>query len=183
MQNGILLMGGAALLLMIYTHGSVSTLVVMYSINVFATFSLSELGMSRFFIKNRTREQEWKKHLPVHLTGLTLCLTILTITMFEKFEAGGWITLLITLTVIGMCYLIRGHYTNVKRSVRELDEMLLNIPTTGQKNLEPIDPKQMTAIQLVTGFDGFGVHTLLSIVRNFPNLYHNFIFVSVGVVD
>lgn len=183
MQNGVLLMGGSALLLLFYAHGHVSTLVVMYSINVFATFSLSELGMSRFFIKNRTREKEWKKHLPVHLTGLTLCLTILTITMFEKFEAGGWITLLITLAVIGMCYLIRGHYTNVKRSVRELDEMLSNIPTTGQKNLEPIDPKQMTAIQLVTGFNGFGVHTLLSVIRNFPNLYKNFIFVSVGVVD
>ena len=81
MHNGILLMGGAALLLLIYTHGSVSTLVVMYSINVFATFSLSNLGMSRFFIKNRKKEKKWKKHLPIHLIGLTLCLTILIITV------------------------------------------------------------------------------------------------------
>jgi hypothetical protein len=41
----------------------------------------------------------------------------------------------------------------------------------------------MTAIQLVTGFNGFGVHTLLSVVRSFPNLYKNFIFVSIGVAD
>ena len=183
MYNGIFLMGGAALLLLIYTHGHVSTLVVMYSINVFATFSLSELGMSRFFIKNRKREKEWKKHLPVHLTGLTLCATILTITVFEKFTSGGWITLLITAGVIGICYLIRNHYTEVTKKIRELDEMLMNLPFTGSINQEPVDPKKMTAIQLVTGFNGFGIHTLLSIVRNFPNLYKNIIFVSIAVAD
>ncbi|MCX5806154.1 MAG: hypothetical protein NT010_08845 [Proteobacteria bacterium] len=41
----------------------------------------------------------------------------------------------------------------------------------------------MTAILLVRGFSGFGLHTLLSIVRNFPNVYKNFIFVSVAEVD
>ena len=41
----------------------------------------------------------------------------------------------------------------------------------------------MTAVQLVNGFNGFGVHTLLSIVRSFPNLYKNIIFVSVAVCD
>ena len=67
MQNGILLMGGAAIVLLFYTHGSISTLVVMYSINVFLTFSLSEIGMSHYFIKNRKKEPHWKKHLPVHI--------------------------------------------------------------------------------------------------------------------
>ena len=41
----------------------------------------------------------------------------------------------------------------------------------------------MTAIQLVGGYNGFGVHTFLSIIRGFPGLYKNFIFVSVAEVD
>jgi amino acid transporter len=183
MQNGVLLMGGAALLLLLYTSGSVSHLVVMYAINVFATFSLSELGMSRFFIKHRKEEKQWKKHLPVHLTGLILCLTIFTVTLFEKFEGGGWITLLITSGVIGTCYLVRDHYTKVKRSARALDDMLLNTPTSGPMNTDRVDPEKMTAVLLVRDFDGFGVHTLLSINQNFPGLYKNFIFVAIGVVD
>ena len=183
MQNGILMMGGAALLLMIYTHGNISTLVVMYSINVFATFSLSNLGMSRFFIKNRKKDKKWKKHLPINLVGLILCLTILIITTFEKFTSGGWVTLLITSVVIGVCYLIRRHYNKVREGIRELDEMLLNLPMTGPVNCEPLDPKQVTAVQLVAGFNGFGVHTLLSIIRYFPNLYKNVIFVSIAVAD
>jgi hypothetical protein len=39
MQNGVLLMGGASLLALIYTRGDLTHLVVMYSINVFVTFS------------------------------------------------------------------------------------------------------------------------------------------------
>ena len=75
-HNGILLIGGSALLLLIFTQGNIRTLVVMYCINVFATFSLSELGMSRIFISHRKTDSKWKKHLPVHIIGLTLCITI-----------------------------------------------------------------------------------------------------------
>ncbi len=183
MQNGVLLMGGAAVALLFYSRGRISTLVVMYSINVFLTFSLSELGMSRFFIRNRKKEKEWKKHLPVHLTGLTLCLTILIITATEKFTAGGWLTLVITSFVIMICYLIKGHYNRVREGVRELDDMLVALPHRGAYNADPTDPNEMTAIQLVSGYTGFGVHTFLSILRGFPGLYKNFIFVSVAEVD
>jgi amino acid transporter len=184
MQNGVLLMGGAAIVLLLYSKGRISTLVVMYSINVFLTFTLSELGMSRFFIRNRKKEPHWKKHLPVHLTGLTVCLTILIITAMEKFTHGGWLTLVITAIVIALCYLIKGHYNRVRQGVRELDDMLVAaIPHKGAYNADPTDPKDMTAIQLVSGYSGFGVHTFLSIIRGFPGLYKNFVFVSVAEVD
>jgi amino acid transporter len=182
-QNGVILMGGAAVCLLLYSHGKITTLVTMYSINVFLTFSLSELGMSRFFIKNRKKEPHWKKHLPVHLTGLTLCLTILIITSIEKFAVGGWLTLLITGIVIALCYMTKGHYNKVRDGVREMDDLLKTIPTRGEVNRKPASTKSTTAIQLVNGYNGFGVHTFLSIIRNFHGLYKNFIFVSVAEVD
>src|SRR5262249_40924366 len=46
-QNGILLMGAAATIMMLMTGGSVRQLVVLYSINVFITFVLSQLGMTK----------------------------------------------------------------------------------------------------------------------------------------
>jgi len=183
MQDGIMLMGMAALVLLIYTHGSISALVVMYSINVFVTFSLSQFGMARFFIKNKDRDTNWKKHIIIHIIGLILCLTILVVTVYEKFGEGGWVTLLITSMVIGLCYLIRAHYKKVRLGVRKLEEMLSDIPTTETYNNNPINPNDMTAILLVSGFNGFGLHTLLSIVRYFPNIYKNYIFVSVAEID
>ena len=53
MQNGVLLMGGAALLMLFVTGGNIHALIVMYSINVFVTFTLSQLAMTRFWIGRR----------------------------------------------------------------------------------------------------------------------------------
>ena len=183
MQNGVVLMGAAALLLLIYTKGSISALVVMYSINVFLTFSLSTFGMARFAIRNRKTEAKWKRDLAIQIAGFVMCLTILTITIYEKFGEGGWVTLLITSAVISLCYLIRRHYGRVKEGIRQLDEILVGIPAVGSVNAEPLKNDEPTAVLLTPGFNSFGLHTLLSIVRYFPNFYKNFIFVSVAEID
>ncbi len=183
MRNGILLMGIAAIALLFYTGGSVSSLVVMYSINVFITFSLSQLGMSKFFIARRKEDPQWLRHLSVHLLGLILCVTILIITTFEKFAEGGWMTLLITSLVIWLCYLIKSHYVRIRKGVAKLDEVLLDFPVTHPYNDAPLNKNDPTAIQLVSSYSGFGVHTLLSILTTFPKTYKNVVFVSVAVVD
>jgi amino acid transporter len=183
MQDGVLLMGIAAFVLLIYTKGSITALVIMYSINVFLTFSLSQFGMVRFYVKNRDKDRKWKQHIAIHIIGLLLCLTILIITVYEKFGEGGWVTLVITSFVIGLCYLIKGHYDKVRVAMRKLGEMLSDIPSSSPYNNDPVDPEKMTAILLVSGFSGFGLHTLLSIVRYFPHVYQNFVFVSVAEVD
>ncbi|MBW4057223.1 MAG: APC family permease, partial [Proteobacteria bacterium] len=183
MRNGILLMGLAAIALLFYTGGSVGMLVVMYSINVFITFSLSQLGMSKFFIQRRKEDPQWFRHLSVHLVGLVLCVTILVVTTFEKFAEGGWMTLLITSVVIFVCYRIKGHYNKVRQGIADLDNTLLDFPVSHTYNSEPLDHNNPTAIQLVSGYGGFGVHTLLSILTTFPKTYKNVIFVSVAVID
>ncbi|MFA7228037.1 MAG: APC family permease [Melioribacteraceae bacterium] len=183
MQNGVVMVGTAAFALLLYTQGSISALVVMYSINVFLTFSISEFGMSKFFIKHRKKEKDWKKHLSVHMTGLTMCLTILSITIFEKFLEGGWLTLIITSFLIVLCYIIRAHYRRIQDDKKKFDELLTTIPVYGEPNNEPVNPKEMTAILLVNAYNGFGVHAFLTIIRRFPEFYKNFIFVSVAVID
>ncbi len=88
-QNGIVLMGGAALLALLYTRGDVRQIVVMYSINVFLTFSLSLAGMSLFSIRNRAANRRWKRRTGLFAGGFTLCAVILVVTVLEKFMEGG----------------------------------------------------------------------------------------------
>jgi amino acid transporter len=183
MQNGVLLMGAASLVLLLYTKGSVAALVIMYSINVFITFSLSQLGMIRFFIQRRKTEAKWKNHILVHIIGFIVCVTILSVTIYEKFLEGGWVTLLITSAVIALCYVIRRHYNKTRSAVQILETTLADIPSVSPFNSDPVNHKEPTAVLLVSGFNGFGLHTLLSVVRNFPNVYKNFIFVTVGEID
>jgi predicted HicB family RNase H-like nuclease len=65
----------------------------------------------------------------------------------------------------------------------QLDKILARMPASTSNNTQPIDKNNMTAIQLVSNFNGFGVHTLFSIVRSFQGLYKNFVFISIAVVD
>ncbi|HTZ38701.1 MAG TPA: APC family permease [Syntrophales bacterium] len=183
MQNGVILMAGASLLVLFYTGGSVSALVIMYSINVFLTFSLSQLGMMRLCVRTRYQDPSWKRHIVIHVIGFFLCVTILVVTVIEKFEEGGWVTLMMTAALIGLCYLIHRHYMKVHRSVRQIEDLLSTMPPGVQFNKEPLDAKERTAIMLVGGYNGAGIHSWLSVFREFPKLYRNFVFVSVGEID
>jgi hypothetical protein len=178
------LIGGAALALLAYTRGSVDALVVMYSINVFVTFSLSNMGMCRFWIGHRHEQAEWRRHLPVHAIGLALCLAILSVTVYEKFLEGGWLTLVITAVAVFVCFAIRNHYLAVRRGLAHLDTLFADLPTSAHREeLGPCDPTKPTAALFVSGYGGLGVHSLLSLVKLFPRQFSNFIFIGVGVID
>jgi len=182
-QNGVLLIGAAATAALLYTRGDITLLVVMYSINVFATFSLSEIGMVRFWVRHRKTDPQWKKHLPVHATGLVLCLSILCVMLVEKVREGGWITLLVTGLCIGMCFLIRRHYRRVADRVREVETSLEELPQETGRAVPQFDASQPTAVILVGGMARLGMHCLLNIFRMFPKTFHNAVFVSVGVMN
>jgi K+ transporter len=183
MHNGVYLMAGAAALVLVYTHGNLDTLVVMYSINVFLTFSLSNLAMMKHWWQVRRREK-WKKQMVIHGLGLFVCAGILAVTTVEKFGAGGWVTLVITGVVIAFCLWVKSHYRQVGRNLARLSEELSleAIPPCAPPPPE-LDPAKPTAVVLAGGFGGLGVHTLLQIPRNFPNQFEQVVFVSVGVLD
>src|SRR5688572_14506607 len=82
-RNGVWFMGLASLAFLIYTQGAVKLLVVMYSINVFLTFTLSQLGMCRHWWEVRRSQRAWARKffvngLGLSLTALILCVTIAT---------------------------------------------------------------------------------------------------------
>ncbi|MGE5047893.1 MAG: amino acid permease [Deltaproteobacteria bacterium] len=184
MQNGVLLMGGAGLAMLLYTRGRVDALVVMYSINVFVTFSLTQIAMIRYWLKTETRRKQpdWKSHIWIHIVGGVLCVTILTITVAEKFAEGGWLTVAATGALIALCMAIRRHYSGVFARLKRLDEILAALPS-GPAPRQSLDPTKPTAVLLVGGYSGLGVHSLLTVLRLFPRYFKNVLFVTVGVVD
>ncbi len=182
-RNGIVLMGGAALAALLYTRGAVRTIVVMYSINVFLTFSLSMLGMARSLLRQRKANPRWKRPFALFSTGLFFCVTILAITVFEKFRQGGWITLAVTGTVVLACLLVRRHYRTVSSKLAELFASLADIPRATRAPPPALDPRLPTAAVLVGGYSGLGIHTTLAAFRAFPGQFKNVVFLAVGVID
>lgn len=181
-SNGIFLMGAAALMALLYTHGNVSHLVVMYSINVFLTFSLSIFGMLKKYIENPTARRR-NSGIAIFFFGFLLCSTILITTVLEKFSHGGWITLTVTGGLVLLCYAIKQHYFEVAKKLFHLDTGIDKIPRPANPQPPQIDTQGRTAVILVAGYGGLGIHTLKSIMTTFPNVFRNYIFVSVGIVD
>ena len=188
-QNGVILMGFAALLVIQFTGASVNVLVVLYSINVFITFSLSQLGMVRHWWQERANTPRWKKKLFINGFGLLLTGGILVSLCIVKFFQGGWITLFVTGLLVGVSFWIKHHYRQTQKRLHRLNELvaaaLADEGLAGVENLPAAacDPNARTAVFLVNGFNGLGLHTLLAVVRMFPKVYKNFIFVQVGILD
>ena len=193
MRNGVLLMGAAAVAALAYTRGDVSKLVVLYSINVFLTFSLSNIAMTLFWWKRRKEEPTWARHLPAHVIAATLCLTILGVTVYEKFSEGGWLTVLITSGLTLICFAVKRHYGIVVRAVKRLDKELPGPEEPEGAALygemveagplgEP-DPHKPVAVLFVGGYGGLGRHALLALLRMFPGHFKGVAFVSIAVVD
>jgi hypothetical protein len=159
----------------------------MYSINVFLTFSLSMLAMLRFWYSHRHRRREWRTRLVLFAVGLGLCGTILVVTLYEKFTHGGWVTVVITALVIGLCFVIRQHYRSVNAQLDALYQELGDLPHRAPSRAKPSpvepDPRQPTAAVLVGSYGGVGIHTVLNILRTFPGHFKGIVFISVGVVD
>jgi len=188
MHYGIFIIGGSALATLLFTQGNTDQLVTMYSINVFVTFSLTELGMCRFWIRERQQHKDWVRHLPIHATGLVLCSSILVLQVLEKYEAGGKETAVITLGLILLCFLIRHYYRGVQEKILLISADKLAPATMVAENAlaenpKGLDPNARTAVLLVGGYNGLGVHSVMTIWRMFPNYYSQMVFVSVGVLD
>jgi hypothetical protein len=192
-QNGVLIMGGVALVMMVLTRGSVRFLVVLYSINVFITFTLSQMGMVRHWWNSRSPHTPWQKGLLINGIGLVLSAFILGAVTIFKFHEGGWVTLLITGALIGLIIVFRRHYQATAQLLRRLDPLLQAASSSGsesqagglQRTPPPpeIDSRGKAAVLLVNGFNGVGLHTLFSIFRLYGEVFKNFLFVEIGVLD
>ncbi|MEI8012267.1 MAG: amino acid transporter, partial [Candidatus Omnitrophota bacterium] len=174
-----------ALVIMILAQGKVQLLVIFYSINVFITFFLSQLGMVFHWWSQRRETGHWKRRIIVSGSGLLLTTFILVSVVFIKFNEGGWITLFVTGSLVGLAILIKRHYYKVAKMLHRLNTLVQATTIAPVVTQEPVpfDPHARTAVILVGGFNGLGLHTLFNIRRFFGKEFRNFVFIQVGIID
>lgn len=187
-QNGLLLMAGAAIGILLATGGRVYLLVVLYSINVFLTFTLCLFGLCRHWVAqlragspdSRTGRNLWR--LSLAGLGFVVCISILCTTLIEKFLDGAWMTVVITGLVMTAGWGIHRHYDAVRKTLAKA-AALFDISTKPAKEIPVPDPNARTAVFLIGRNPGTGMHTLLTALRLFPGQFRNCVFLSVVEVD
>ncbi len=182
-KNGVILMGLAALAVLLWSRGEVELLAVLYSINVFLTFSLSLLGLCIYWLRQGRNKPHWKRRFALSAIGFSVTSSILVVLLVEKFAHGAWETVLITGAVVLLCLLIRKHYDETRVQLKKVEEIFSGQSYEKIENPPALDHDAPTAIFMVSRNRGAGMHTLLWVQRLFPGNFKNFIFLGVGAVD
>jgi hypothetical protein len=182
-QNGILVMGLAALAILWWTGGSVTLLVVLYSISVFLTFAISLFGLCLYWVRSRKKGKPWVGRFLLSLVGFTICAGILVILLIERFAEGGWATVLIIAAIAAVCVLVRRHYRETKRAIHSVDEVFASQPFGPNREAVEPNPDEQTAVFIVGNSRGGGLHALLWVQRMFPGHFKNFLFINARTVD
>ena len=93
-SNGIILLAGSAILLVIFTRASVEHLVAFYALGVFTGFSLVGFGMAK---RAKTRKEKgWQRSYIINTISGVVSFAIIIIFAVVKFAEGAWVILVIT---------------------------------------------------------------------------------------
>src|SRR5256712_4701697 len=90
--------------------------------------------------------------------------------------------MLATSALIALCMAIKRHYASIFARLKRLDQILEALPSQPAPK-KALDPKKPTAVLLVGGYSGLGIHSLLTVVKLFPRYFASVVFMTVGVVD
>ncbi|MGW9552244.1 APC family permease [Citricoccus zhacaiensis] len=117
--NGVVLLALAALALVVVFQAQTALLVQLYVIGVFLSFTVSQLGMVRYWSRHlahtpgvRARQAVRTRRL-VNLVGLVVTALVAMVVLVTRFGQGAWVALLAIAAMVFVMSRIRGHYEAV----------------------------------------------------------------------
>ena len=142
-SNGIILLGGCAIALIVGFDANIDKLIQLYIIGVFTSFTLSQAGMVRHW--NRTiprsppeRQRRMRISRLINALGALCTAVVLVIVLYTKLAHGAWLAILAMIALFAMMKAIRRHYDAV---AAELDLA---------ETARPVLPSRNHAIVLVS---------------------------------
>ena len=117
-SHGIYALTGFTALILILFNGVTDRLIPLYAIGAFLAFTLSQAGMVKHWMHDKSAPHRGVKMflngLGAVATGLTLCVVLVA-----KFMTGAWVTALLVPFLIGIMMMVKRHYVRVKRETED----------------------------------------------------------------
>ncbi|HEX2031614.1 MAG TPA: APC family permease [Actinomycetota bacterium] len=151
-SNGIVVLGLLAAALLIAFDADVSRLIQLYVVGVFTSFTLSQTGMVRRWL--RTREPGWRRSIVVNGTGAAATFVVLIVITASKLVHGAWIVIVAIPLLVVLLRAIHRHYARVEAMLRP-GTVAATAPTATNRT-----------VVLVTDFDAAAARAL-GYVRSF----------------
>ncbi len=134
-SNGIVMLAGLAVLLIVVYQAQVSGLIQLYIVGVFVSFTLSQLGMIRHWTRHLRTERDSRVRLTmqrsrvINSIGFVLTGTVLTIVLATKFTKGAWIVCIAMPLLYLLMRAIHAHYDRVSIELAAGDEEVVTLPS------------------------------------------------------
>ena len=114
-SNGILIIGGLAIVLVIVFGGTTHALIPLYAVGVFICFTLSQTGMVVHWLHSKERRRHMK--LAVNAAGAVTTGVVAVIVASTKFLEGAWIVLVLVPLLSFSFWAIHRHYAHARRQL------------------------------------------------------------------
>ncbi len=131
-SNGILLLSGFAVLLIVVFEADVTQLIQLYIIGVFTSFSIGQWGMVRHWRRELATERDaqarrrMRRSQVINTVGGSLTTVVLAIVILTKFTRGAWLVLVAMPIIFLLMKAINRHYSHVAQQlVPDSDSRLL----------------------------------------------------------
>jgi amino acid transporter len=110
-SNGITLLGIGASILILLFKGDTHSLLPMYAAGVFISFTISQMGMVRRWLRLRSRA--WLRNAIINSIGGATTFAVFTIILITRFTQGAWIVVLLIPLIVLVLLRINRHYQQV----------------------------------------------------------------------
>ena len=128
-NNGVIILGLLAALLIVAKNGSVDALIPLYAVGVFTAFTLSQCGMVRHWFK--LKNPGWQVKATINGLGALATFLVLVDIAVEKFLDGAWMVILLVAILVMIFRKIHRHYLDM---AQQLKMAHYHPPTTPFKN-------------------------------------------------
>lgn len=134
-SNGIFMLAGVAIVLLVVYQASVSRLIQLYILGVFTSFTLSQLGMIRHWTrligseKDANERRRMMRSRLVNTIGFISTGTVLIIVLLTKFTHGAYLVVIAMPVLYLIMQGIHGHYNNVSVEIAAGPEERATLPS------------------------------------------------------
>jgi amino acid transporter len=115
-SNGVVVLTGAAMALIVIYHANVNSLIHLYVVGVFTAFTLSQAGMVRYWL--RTRDPGWQYRGAVNSLGAVTTGVVAVVVVWSKFSEGAWLVIVAIPLLVLLFVGINRHYRRFGRRLR-----------------------------------------------------------------
>jgi len=144
---GIVLLAAIAFLLLAAFGGDTQALIPLYSVGVFVCFTVSQIGMVRHWLTERSAGWRWR--MSVNAAGAVLTAVVLGIVVFEKFADGAWLIVIIVPVLVGMMLFIHRQYDRSRKELAVRPDLVFRAPKRDERVVVPIPGVNRAVVQAI----------------------------------